>query len=64
MMAKETKTTEATFSLEALRNGSRDLFGVSQSTFDGATCGMDQTQKYAVEEMKNTIEEWGKRSVE
>lgn len=63
-MAREAKTTETTFSLEAMRNGSRSLFGVSQSTFDGATCGMDQTQKYAVEEVKKTIEEWGKRSVE
>ena len=37
------------------------LFGVEASTFDGATFGMDEGGTYTVEEIRNTIERWGKK---
>lgn len=51
------------FPLSVLRKECRKLFDVSTSTFDGATCQLDQNQEYTVEEIKNTIEKWKGRSV-
>lgn len=51
------------YSLSVLRRECRKLFDVSTSTFDGATCGMDQDMEYTVEEIKNTIEKWKGRRV-
>lgn len=53
--------TPQKFTVEKLRENCRQLFGVSTSTFAGATYGM--TGKYTVEEMKAHIEEWGKKGV-
>lgn len=67
--AKPTAETQATariavrqkFTVEKLAANCRRLFGVSASTFAGATYGM--TGEYTVEEMKAHIEAWGKRGV-
>lgn len=45
------------FPVAKLRANCRKLFGVSSSTFDGATYGM--TGEYTVEEMRSHIKEWG-----
>lgn len=52
---------EARHTVEKLRENCRRLFGVSTSTFAGATHGM--TGKYTVEEMRTHIKEWGKKGV-
>ena len=65
-MTSKTKGAEAPakagaapkFTLEKLRLNCRRLFGVSTSTFDGATYGL--TEKYTVEEMRAHIEAWKK----
>lgn len=63
-MPKQTvEASENAFSLEALRKGCRKLFDVSQSTFDGATCNLDSTKSYMIEEIKETISKWKERSV-
>lgn len=49
------------YTVEKLRLNCRKLFGVSTSTFAGATYGM--TGKYTVEEMKTHIEAWKKKGV-
>lgn len=60
-MAKETVQAETTqapqkFPIEKLAQGCRTLFGVSSSTFAGATAGM--TGEYTVAEMKKHITDW------
>lgn len=45
------------FPVAKLRENCRQLFGVSASTFDGATYGM--AGLYSVEEMRTHIKEWG-----
>ncbi|WP_206458704.1 hypothetical protein [Anaerovorax sp. IOR16] len=64
-MAKEKEVTHTnifpetpTFSYESLRKCSRKLFGVSESTFDGATTALDKNGKYATNYVKNIIEKW------
>lgn len=49
------------YSVEQLQANCRKLFGVSTSTFVGATHKM--TGKYTVEEMKTHIEAWKKKGV-
>lgn len=49
------------FPVEKLQANCRELFGVSGSTFAGATYGM--TGEYTVEEMKAHIEAWKTRGV-
>lgn len=49
------------FTVKKLQANCRQLFGVSTSTFAGATYGM--TGKYTVEEMRTHIEEWKKKGV-
>lgn len=53
--------TSQKFTVEKLAANCRRLFGVSASTFAGATYGM--TGEYTVAEMKAHIEAWGKRGV-
>ena len=50
------KPEEPTFSVEQLRPSARELFGISQSTYDGATDGL--TGEYTVEAMRKHIENW------
>lgn len=54
---------EAAYELASLREHSRELFGVSVSTFDGATSGLDRSKKYTKSKIKNIIEEWGKTPI-
>lgn len=49
------------FTVERLQADCRRLFGVSTSTFAGATYGM--TGKYSIEEMKAHIDDWKKKGV-
>lgn len=51
-----TKEAEVKFSIDKLREHCLTLFGVSSSTFDGATYGLDG--EYTVEEMRNIIAKW------
>ena len=52
---------ELKFPIAKLRDNSLKLFGVSVSTFDGATSGM--TGEYSINEMKSALENWGKKEV-
>ncbi len=49
------------FTIAQLKANCLNLFGVSTSTFVGATYGM--TGKYTIDEMKETLEAWGKKGV-
>lgn len=49
------------YTIERLQANCRQLFGVSASTFAGATYGM--TGNYTIEEMKTHIEAWKKKGV-
>lgn len=49
------------FTLAQLRENCRKLFGVSISTFDGATYGL--TDKYTIEEIRTRIETWSSKGV-
>lgn len=49
------------FPLEKLAAGCMTLFGVTQSTFAGATAGM--SGDYSVAEMKEHITKWLKKEV-
>lgn len=49
------------FPLERLRQDCLKLFGVTTSTFDGATFG--KTEKYTVDEVKKFIEAWQKTPI-
>lgn len=49
------------FTIEKLQENCQKLFGVSTSTFVGATYGM--TGKYSIEEMKTHIETWKRKGV-
>lgn len=67
-MAKETAVqtastavkSETKYSLEKLRANCKKLFGVSESTFIGATTGLAD-KEYSVREIKNAIETWYKK---
>lgn len=50
------KPAEPTYTVEQLRQSARNLFGVSQSTYDGATYGL--TGEFTVEAMRKHIENW------
>jgi len=50
------KAAPPKFAVERLRKDSLALFGVTFSTFDGATRGL--TGKYTVEEMRGIIDKW------
>lgn len=50
-------TTETKYTLEKLKEHSARLFGVSESTFIGATTGL-MDKEYSISEIKNTIEKW------
>jgi hypothetical protein len=49
------------FTVEKLQANCRELFGISTSTFAGATYGM--TGMYTVEEMRAHLEAWKKKGV-
>ncbi len=59
---KEVQTVPAPkFSLEQLRENCKKLFGVTASTFDGATYNLKG--KYTVSEMKAIIDRWKNKEV-
>lgn len=64
-MAKETPATvekaeaKPKFSIEKLRQNCYAVFGISKSTFDGATYGLNG--EYTVSEIRNAIEKWQKK---
>ena len=53
--------SEPVFSVERLKENCVKLFGVSQSTFDGAAYGL--SGEYTVKEMKSLIEKWKTKEV-
>ena len=55
---KAEKPEAPTFTIEQLRADARALFGIAQSTYDGATHGLDRDQMFTVEAMKEHIERW------
>lgn len=59
--AVPTKQAAAKFSVEKLRENCLTLFGVTTSTFDGATNGLGG--EYTVEEMKDKIAKWQNKEV-
>ncbi len=64
-MAKTTETTaqEAKYKLSKLRENSKALFGISKSTFDGATVGLDAEKEYSKAEVKSAVEVWLKKPI-
>ena len=50
------KPAEPTFTIRQLRPDARALFGISQSTYDGATHGL--TGEFTVEGMREHINKW------
>ena len=59
--AEETVVSAPKFTIATLRNNCLKLFGVTTSTFDGATLGLDG--EYTVEEIKYVINKWRKKEV-
>ena len=54
-------TIQKKYTIEKLGQNCRKLFGVSQSTFAGATYGLKGT--YTVAEMRELINNWSKKGV-
>lgn len=50
---------EPKFSVERMRAHCMELFGVSSTTYAGATAGMEG--EYTIREMKDHIEAWSKK---
>ena len=50
---------EPKFTVENMRAHCLELFGVSSTTYAGATCGMEG--EYTVREMKDHIAAWSKK---
>lgn len=57
----EPKPKGVTFTVADLRDYAREVFGVSQSTYDGATFGLEG--EFTVDEMKQRIEDWLKEAM-
>lgn len=60
-LAETAATTEPKFSVARLREKCYALFGVTTSTFDGATYDLDG--EYTVDEMKEKIVKWQNKEV-
>lgn len=58
---KKAENKEQVFSLSVLRKGAAELFGISTSTFDGATVGLEGD--YSISEIKNHISEFLKSKI-
>lgn len=59
---KETQTDAPKFSIDKLRENCKKLFGVSASTFAGATHNMEG-KEFTVDEMKKIISDWQGKEV-
>lgn len=51
-------TADVKYPLARLRRDCRELYGISTSTFDGATVGRKPTDEFTVAEMGQIIKEW------
>lgn len=51
-------TAPVKYPLAHLRRDCRQLYGISTSTFDGATAGRKPTDEFTVAEMGQIIREW------
>ncbi len=60
-VAAATIAAAPSFPVDRLREKSYQLFGVTKSTFDGATYGLDG--EYTVDEMRKIIADWQKKEV-
>ena len=54
-------STDPKYSIEKLRSNCLKLFGVTSSTFDGATHGLNG--EFTVKEIKIVIEKWRKTTL-
>ena len=54
---------EPEYCLDALRKHCRKLYGISASTFDGATCGLDPKKGYTKKAISDYIGKWLKKEV-
>ena len=61
---KEPAKKEPVFSLSRLAKDCTELFGVSPSTFAGATYGLPKDGKHTVAEMKAHIKKWLDKSID
>lgn len=59
---KEKRPATVKVPVSKLRRRCRELFGVSESSFDGAVSAL-KTDKISVAEMKSFIENWLKKEV-
>lgn len=59
---KKLRNAAQKYKIPQLRAYCRALFGISTSTFDGATYGLTET--YTIEEMKTHINNWKKKGVQ
>jgi hypothetical protein len=59
---QEATQKEPTFKLDVLRKNCLKLFGVTQTTFAGATAEIKE-QEYSINEMKSIIENWCGKAV-
>lgn len=56
--ANAVPTPPAKFKLARLRRDCLTLYGVSTSTFDGATVGINPEAEFTVKEMGDQIQKW------
>ena len=56
----QSKKSPPKFTVAQMRPNCMALFGVTVSTYDGATFGLDSKDKFTVEGMKAKIEGWKK----
>lgn len=60
--AADTGADERVYPYNVLKANCRKLFGVSTSTFEGVTAGMEN-EKYTITKMKAILDEWLKKEV-
>ena len=60
--ANEATITEPVYRLDVLQKNCLKLFGVSQTTFAGATAGIED-REYSINELKGIISEWREKEV-
>ena len=60
-LAVTKQPAEQTYTLEKLRANCKKLFGVSTTTFAGATAALPNKKQYTVAEIKKVIDEWLKK---
>jgi len=58
---KQETAKEPKFPIAKLRENALKLFGVTVSTFDGATYGM--SGEYSINELKSALKTWGEKEV-